>query len=88
MKRKVMNPFAMLCFGLAMGNAVFLFCYNQEGFTVSRVKNPDAYLSCCVNSERIHAEDRSHYSLYIQHRTHPAICPIVRGTDWSSGLFS
>ena len=24
--------------------AVFLFCYNQEGFTGSRVKNPDAYL--------------------------------------------
>ena len=26
------------------GFAVFLFCYNQEGFTGSRVKNPDAYL--------------------------------------------
>ncbi|MDD6094687.1 MAG: PPC domain-containing protein [Clostridia bacterium] len=26
------------------GGAVFLFCYNQEGFTGSRVKNPDAYL--------------------------------------------
>ena len=26
------------------GVAVFLFCYNQEGFTGSRVKNPDAYL--------------------------------------------
>ena len=25
------------------GIAVFLFCYNQEGFTGSRVKNPDAY---------------------------------------------
>ena len=24
--------------------AVFLFCCNQEGFTGSRVKNPDAYL--------------------------------------------
>ena len=23
---------------------IFLFCYNQEGFTGSRVKNPDAYL--------------------------------------------
>ena len=26
------------------GLAVFLFCYNQEGFNGSRVKNPDAYL--------------------------------------------
>ena len=26
------------------GVAVFLLCNNQEGFTGSRVKNPDAYL--------------------------------------------
>ena len=26
------------------GVAIFLFCYNQDGFTGSRVKNPDAYL--------------------------------------------
>ena len=26
------------------GVAIFLFCYNLEGFTGSRVKNPDAYL--------------------------------------------
>ena len=26
------------------GVAIFLFCYNQEGFTGSRVKNPDEYL--------------------------------------------
>ena len=26
------------------GVATFLFCYNQEGFTGSLVKNPDAYL--------------------------------------------
>ena len=26
------------------GVAEFLFCSNQEGFTGSRVKNPDAYL--------------------------------------------
>ena len=26
------------------GVAIFLFCCNQEGFTGSRVKNPDAYL--------------------------------------------
>ena len=29
---------------LLAGIAVFLSCYNQEGFTGSRVKNPDAYL--------------------------------------------
>ena len=29
---------------LIAGVAIFLFCYNQEGFTGSRVKNPDAYL--------------------------------------------
>ena len=28
---------------LLAGIAVFLFCYNLEGFTGSRVKNPDAY---------------------------------------------
>ena len=26
------------------GVAIFLFCYNQEGFTGSRTKNPDEYL--------------------------------------------
>ena len=29
---------------LLAGIDVFLFCYNLEGFTGSRVKNPDAYL--------------------------------------------
>ena len=29
---------------LLAGIAAFLFCYNQEGFTGSRVKNPDEYL--------------------------------------------
>ena len=29
---------------LLAGSAIFLFCCNQEGFTGSRVKNPDAYL--------------------------------------------
>ena len=28
---------------LIAGVAIFLFCYNLEGFTGSRVKNPDAY---------------------------------------------
>ena len=34
----------MLPLLLLAGIAVFLSCYNQEGFTGSRVKNPDAYL--------------------------------------------
>ena len=29
---------------LLAGAAAFLFCYDQPGFTGSRVKNPDAYL--------------------------------------------
>lgn len=36
------------------GAAVFLFCSNQEGFTGSRVKNPDAYL---LDIERMNGSD-------------------------------
>ena len=36
--------FIALLLLLLAGIAVFMFCYNQEGFTGSRVKNPDAYL--------------------------------------------
>ena len=36
-------PWVMAVLVLA-GAAAFLFGYNQEGFTGSRVKNPDAYL--------------------------------------------
>lgn len=36
------------------GIAVFLFCYNQEGFTGSRVKNPDTYL---LDIERMNGTD-------------------------------
>ena len=36
--------FIALLLLLLAGIAVFLFCYNLEGFTGSRVKNPDAYL--------------------------------------------
>lgn len=39
---------------LLAGVAVFLFCYNQEGFTGSRVKNPDAYL---LDIERMNGTD-------------------------------
>lgn len=36
------------------GAAVLLFCYNQEGFTGSRVKNPDAYL---LDIQQMHGTD-------------------------------
>jgi len=36
------------------GAAVFLSCYDQEGFTGSRVKNPDAYL---LDIERMNGTD-------------------------------
>ena len=36
--------FIVLALLILAGVAIFLFCYNQEGFTGSRVKNPDAYL--------------------------------------------
>ena len=39
---------------LLVGAAVFLFCYNQEGFTGSRIKNPDAYL---LDIERMNGTD-------------------------------
>ena len=39
---------------LLLGAAVFLFCYNQEGFTGSRIKNPDAYL---LDIERMNGTD-------------------------------
>ena len=41
-KRNKTVLIALLLLILA-GVAVFLFCYNQENFTGSRVKNPDAY---------------------------------------------
>lgn len=39
---------------LIAGVAIFLFCYNQEGFTGSRIKNPDAYL---LDIERMNGTD-------------------------------
>ena len=36
------------------GISVFLFCSNREGFTGSRVKNPDAYL---LDIERMNGTD-------------------------------
>ena len=42
-KRKFVFLIVLLLLFLA-GAAVFLFCSNQESFTGSRIKNPDAYL--------------------------------------------
>ena len=44
MTTKSKAVFIVLPLLILTGVFVFLFCYNQEGFTGSRVKNPDAYL--------------------------------------------
>ena len=44
MKRWSKAVFIALPLLILAGVAVFLLCTNQEGFTGSRVKNPDAYL--------------------------------------------
>ena len=44
MKRWSKAVFIALTLLILAGVAVFLLCTNQEGFTGSRVKNPDAYL--------------------------------------------
>ena len=44
MKRWSKAIFIALPLLILAGVAIFLFCYNLEGFTGSRVKNPDAYL--------------------------------------------
>lgn len=44
-------------------------------------------MPCPMKEERI-CDETNCNCLYIQHRAYPPILPIVRGTDWSSGLFS
>ena len=44
MTKRNKNVLIALFLLILAGVAVFLFCYNQEGFTGSRVKNPDEYL--------------------------------------------
>ena len=44
MKRWSKAVFIALPLLILAGVAIFLFCYNQEGFTGSRVKNPDEYV--------------------------------------------
>ena len=50
-KRTILIVLSLL---LLAGGAAFLFRYNQEGFTGSRVKNPDAYL---LDIERMNGTD-------------------------------
>lgn len=51
-KTKVLIVFILL---LVAGMVAIFFCSNQEGFTGSRVKNPDAYL---LDIERMNGTDR------------------------------
>ena len=44
MTKRTKAVFTVLFLLILAGTAVFLFCCNQEGFTGSRIKNPDAYL--------------------------------------------
>ena len=44
MTKRYKAALIMLPLLILAGVAIFQFCYNQEGFTGSRVKNPDAYL--------------------------------------------
>ena len=44
MMKKSKAVFIVLTLLILAGVSVFLLCTNQEGFTGSRVKNPDAYL--------------------------------------------
>lgn len=52
-KRKTMLLIGLPLLFLA-GLATFLLCFNQEGFTGSQVKNPDAYL---LDIERMNGTD-------------------------------
>ena len=54
MTKKGMAILTGLSLLLLAGAAVFLFCCKQEGFTGSRVKNPDAYL---LDIERMNGTD-------------------------------
>lgn len=60
-KSKSKRFFLIVLFLLFLaGVAVVLFCYNQEGFTGNRIKNPDAYL---LNIERRNGTDLHTFEL-------------------------
>ena len=44
MTKRNKSVFIVLLLLILTGAVIFLFCCNQEGFTGSRVKNPDEYL--------------------------------------------
>ena len=54
MKRWSKAIFIALPLLILAGVAIFLFCYNQDGFTGSRVKNPDA---CLLDIRRMNGTD-------------------------------
>ena len=54
MKRWSKAVFIALPLLILAGVAIFLFCYNQEGFTGSRVKNPEEYL---LDIEKMNGSD-------------------------------
>ena len=73
---------------LIAGAAVFLFSYNQEGFTGSRVKKPDAYLLDIerMNGTDLHAlELRKSDILHIQFETEKgSLCMEIKAPDGTS----
>ena len=50
-RAKILTGIVLL---LIVGIVIFLICFNQEGFTGSRIKNPDAYL---LDIERMNGTD-------------------------------
>ena len=60
----------MLPLLLLAGVAIFLFCCNQEGFTGSRVKNPDANLPVGIASHGSCGSRDNNRSLYREFASH------------------
>lgn len=61
MMKKSKAVFIVLTLLILAGVAVFLLCTNQEGFTGSRVRNPDAYL---LDIEKMNGTDLHTLELY------------------------
>ena len=54
MRNKSKIIFIAVIIMIIIGGATGLFCYNMEGFTGNRIKNPDSYL---LNIERMNGTD-------------------------------
>ena len=52
--KKTMKILIIFIVLFIVGMAVVLFCSNQEGFTGSRIKNPDSYM---LDIERMNGTD-------------------------------